>query len=443
MRPLLLFGLTAGLLAALAEPGRGEDQPRDILARAVKAHGETPEFAQRCKAFRQKIKGTLIVPGEIPFTAESFNHSDGAYKFSMKLSLDQTPFAATMVFDGARGWMQTQGPTREMDEAELRDMKQRARLQRFYSPVDLLHEKDVALTALGESQLDGSAVLGVQVKAKGMPDVNLYFDKHTGLLRKTQYREKKGRDGKDTLEEYLLLEYREVDCATLPEQILRTAKRPSDGPALLDFFRRQTLSTGDEERIRRLIQQLSDDTFAVREKASASLVEEGARAAFLLRQAARNPELEVARRAQQCLTAIDAAAGLPVIQAAAQLVAIRNPPDAAEVLLAYLPFAPDGPTAREVHAALAEVAIRDGKPDPVLVDALESKDPVRRAAAAAALGRDGGAYQEQPGRRLYPTGIKYPTKYITYQDGKKSTEHEVIEIEFFNEFEPGTFARPR
>jgi hypothetical protein len=443
MRPLLLCGLTAGLFLAFADLSRGDDQPRDILARAVKAHGETPEFAQQCRAFRQKIKGTLIVPGEVPFTAESFNHSDGAYKFIMKLSLDQTPFTATLVFDGARGWMQTQGPTREMDEAELRDMKQRARLSHVYSPVDLLREKDVSLSALGESQLNGWVVLGVQVKAKGTPDVNLYFEKGTGLLRKVQYRDKKAGAGKDTLEEFLLLDYRDVDCAALPEQVLRTANQPSDGPALLDFFRRQTPSAGDAERIRRLIQQLSDDTFAVREKASASLVEEGGRAVARLRQAVRSPELEVARRAQHCLTAIEATTGVPVIQAAAQLVAIRKPPEVAEVLLAYLPFAPDEATAREVRAALAEVAVRDGKPDANLTEALQSKDPMRRAAAAAALGRDGGAYSKQPGRRLYPTGIKFPTKYVTFQDGKKVSEHEVSEIEFFNEFEPGTFARPR
>ena len=58
-----------------------------------------------------------------------------------------------------------------------------------------------------------------------------------------------------------------------------------------------------------------------------------------------------------------------LMAAACRLVAIRKPTGAAEVLLAYLPCAPDEAVVNEVRAALAAVAMRDGKPEVVLLQA--------------------------------------------------------------------------
>jgi hypothetical protein len=57
------------------------------------------------------------------------------------------------------------------------------------------------------------------------------------------------------------------------------------------------------------------------------------------------------------------------------------------VLLAYLPYADNEMVADEVRRTLAALAEVSGKPDTVLVKALQGKDPVSRAAAAEALAR--------------------------------------------------------
>jgi hypothetical protein len=54
----------------------------------------------------------------------------------------------------------------------------------------------------------------------------------------------------------------------------------------------------------------------------------------------------------------------------------------------------------ELQASLTALAIRDGKPDPALIQALEDKLPVRRAAAAAALAQAGGPAQQLAVRKL-------------------------------------------
>jgi hypothetical protein len=125
-----------------------------------------------------------------------------------------------------------------------------------------------------------------------------------------------------------------------------------------------------------------------------------------------------------------------------RLVAMRRPAGAAAALLERLTPTTEPEVAEEILAALATVAVTKGKPDPALQEALDGKDPVRRAAALAVLGKDGGAFEKKAGRRVYLTGVKLPMKGTTYSDGKKLFERETVEVRFFNRFDDKIFARP-
>jgi hypothetical protein len=128
------------------------------------------------------------------------------------------------------------------------------------------------------------------------------------------------------------------------------------------------------------------------------------------------------------------------MSAAIRLLGLRKPEGAAEVLLNYLPSA-DAEVAREARAALFAMAMRHGKPDPVLVRALEDKD-ARRREAAAALGKDGGAYARSPGRRLFGPTPKIARKHKGLIDGKVEMELETTDYQLFNAFEDKIFAKP-
>jgi HEAT repeat protein len=170
------------------------------------------------------------------------------------------------------------------------------------------------------------------------------------------------------------------------EQLLRAASLTTDGPALLDFFRKRTQGTVERDKLAALLEQLGDRSGEVREKAAAELVSIGPVVIPPLRQLARDAdEPDLAGRARQCLQLLEGnqAAALPI--AAARLVAARRPAGAAEVLLAYLPIADDDNVLDEVKAALSAVAVRDGKPEPALLAALDDPSALRRAAAAEAL----------------------------------------------------------
>src|SRR5262249_10550011 len=143
--------------------------------------------------------------------------------------------------------------------------------------------------------------------------------------------------------------------------------------------------------------ELGDDSFDVREAAQAKLVKLGRQAVPHLHEALKSTDVEVVRRAEDCLRLIRSGAGAAVDAAALRLVALRKPAGAAEVLLSYLAFAANQLVAEEVKTALVAVALRDGQPDPALLTALTDNSIQRRVAAAVALCRAG---QPKPVRPL-------------------------------------------
>jgi hypothetical protein len=193
----------------------------------------------------------------------------------------------------------------------------------------------------------------------------------------------------------------EPDPVALDEQTLKDAKVATDGPDLLTFLKKRCVSEKDLERLKKLIRELGDDSFETRQNASAKLVEAGAIAVPLLREAIKDPDIEIRRRAESCLSRIEKTlVNAAVVAAAVRVLASKKPAGVAEGLLEYIPFADDDTVAEEVRIALAAVCVRDGKADPAIVAALEDKSAPRRGAAGAALARSGLAAHKKAVKKL-------------------------------------------
>ena len=133
---------------------------------------------------------------------------------------------------------------------------------------------------------------------------------------------------------------RDETLQSADEATLTEARFKTDGPALLEFFRKRILSETDRARLQGTVQRLGDVSFRVREQASADLLRAGESAQSFLEQAVHDPDLEVARRATRCLEHLQGQhpAAFAQTMAAVRLLAVRRPQGTIEVLLDYLPF---------------------------------------------------------------------------------------------------------
>jgi HEAT repeats len=183
---------------------------------------------------------------------------------------------------------------------------------------------------------------------------------------------------------------RSQDPPTTPspeEKTLQEAHLGTDDAALLEFFRKRTISDKDRARITGLIRKLGDDSFDVREKASEDLQAMGRSAVAALTRAADHDDLEISRRARDCLQAIQQGQEETLALAAASLLARRKSEGTVRVLLAYAPNTADERVIDAVIAALDQTAVKDGKLDPAFLSALVDPEPARRTAAAVVVAR--------------------------------------------------------
>src|SRR6185437_16358042 len=176
--------------------------------------------------------------------------------------------------------------------------------------------------------------------------------------------------------------------------------RHTDGASLLAIVRKHTLTPQARARVLRLIAQLGDEQFTARENASKELFILGRILLPQLRDASKNADREIVRRAKRLIERIEQAPAHPLPIAALRLLAMRKPAGVVAALLAYLPYAEDETRIEELGKCLTALALRDGKPEPDLVCALADPQPLLRFTAGEALIKGGGAEGRSVVRKL-------------------------------------------
>jgi hypothetical protein len=170
-------------------------------------------------------------------------------------------------------------------------------------------------------------------------------------------------------------------------KVVRERGFKGEGPDLIAYFRERTLKQPDPKEITSLVKQLGDEEFPVREKAYQKLASMGAAALAGLKEGENDPILEIRKRVSELKTRIDTKAEPALQIAAARVLAKLKTDGTADVLLAFLPFVNDTQVVDELCRTLGAVAVKDGKPDPLIVKSLGDNIAVKRAAAGEALVR--------------------------------------------------------
>ncbi|HEV3115845.1 MAG TPA: hypothetical protein VGY58_02250 [Gemmataceae bacterium] len=439
----ILLTLSLGVVLAPAGPDGAKTGPRAVVARALQAMGGEA-LVRKARAAHFKMKGTFAEQPGTTFAGESYEQFPEKFKLVFHLT-DATGkmISSTEVLDGDKAWSRTDLEPAIDDSASLKQRKESAYVETVMSLYPLLDGDGYTLTPLPEEKVLERAAVGIKVSAKDRPDVKLYFDKASGLLVKSAYVYKELTTAKNTLREEYFTEYQDVESPALEEKTLRNAGLAADGPALLDFLRKHTIDEARRAKVKPLIRELGDPSFDVRDKAKKELIALGPISLPLLSQARNDADPEIASRAKECIKKIWKDKERDVPGAVIRLLLFRKPEGAAGVLLDYLPSAPDEETRQEAQAALAALAFASGQPDKALVQALEDKNPARRAAAATALGRTSPGAKEPPGQRIFLPGLKHAMKGTAYADGKPVMEWEMSDVRFYNRFADAIFAKPK
>jgi hypothetical protein len=202
--------LVSGLMLAAAAPARADDgaAARALVDRAVQAHGGGAKLA-KLPAVTGKLKGTFHGLGvAAAFTGEFAAQGPDRQKFVIEAEVGDEKFRLVHVLNRDKGWVKINDDTEELDKEDLAEAKEEA-YGEWVATLVPLKGKAFRLAPLGEVNFDKRPALGVRVSSKGHRDVNLYFDKKTGLLVKTETRVKDDND-QEVTEETFLSNYKEV-----------------------------------------------------------------------------------------------------------------------------------------------------------------------------------------------------------------------------------------
>jgi len=169
-------------------------------------------------------------------------------------------------------------------------------------------------------------------------------------------------------------------------EILDKAKIKNEPASLLAFLRSRTLTPSERGKVSDLVNLLGSKSYRERENARTQLIRRGPIVIELLRSSTNSADPEIARQAENCIEWIlKRDVGPEVPAAVVRTLAKKPPPETVEALLTYLPFADNDQVSDEIRLVLSKLGAPDGKPLPLLVDALKDREPTRRWAAAEAL----------------------------------------------------------
>lgn len=205
--------LTAVALALTAAAARADDKAdtRAVIDKAIQARGGEEKLA-KVKAVHFKGKGKFYGMGDgIDYTGDWTIQPPDKVRFQFDFEVNGMRVAFVIVFDGKKGWMKINENTMDMDEDAVTEIKEDVYAGRVESLVPLIKDKGFELSPLGEVKIGDHQAVGVRIAHKGHRDINLYFDKKTGLPVKSERMIKDHMmGGKERTQETLHSDYKDV-----------------------------------------------------------------------------------------------------------------------------------------------------------------------------------------------------------------------------------------
>jgi hypothetical protein len=211
MRHVRIALLALGTALAVSVAARADDDAaaRALVAKAIAAQGGEEKLTKH-PASISKMKGNFHGMGEaIPFTGEITVQGADRMKLVIDVEAGGQKFKVVNVLQGDKGWTKFGDAVKEMDKDELAEAKEQA-YAGWVATLVPLKDKAFTLASIGEVEIEKKPALGVKVTSKDHRVVDLFFDKATGHLVKSETRVKDD-GGQEVNEETFFGEYKAMD----------------------------------------------------------------------------------------------------------------------------------------------------------------------------------------------------------------------------------------
>jgi hypothetical protein len=182
----LFFVLPFTLLApAPARP----DEATDLRDRVIKAHAKDPADLKKFRVHTVKAKGDFKGGSEpVAATFEMAAVYPGRMKLTWEFGTGAMKNVATLCGTDDQGWRTGSNfAAANLTVEEVNDFRADA-YAIWVATLITLDDKDTKLSPAGRIRVGSSAVVGLKVARRPWPEVTLWFDEKTGLLRKVAYR---------------------------------------------------------------------------------------------------------------------------------------------------------------------------------------------------------------------------------------------------------------
>lgn len=235
MRHVTVLLLSAAVLA-FAPAVRAADEPKDIIAKAIKANGGE-EKINKFQAGITKIKGKLQVPGvgETDFTSTNSFMLPDKFKEEAEVTIGGQKFTIVSIGNGDRYSVTANGADVPVEDNVKKIFKNASHAMKVARLTSTVKDKGYELSLLGESDVNKAKAVGVKVAMKDHSDVNLYFDAKTHYLVKVESRTIDPMSGNEVTEERILQDYeKNADGLVIPKKItvLRDGKPYMDAEVI-------------------------------------------------------------------------------------------------------------------------------------------------------------------------------------------------------------------
>lgn len=161
-------------------------------------------YLSKFKSSSSKMKGDIYLQGaKVPFAGDVQTQGADQQKVAIDITIDGQKLAVVQVLNRDRGWVKLNDTTIDMDKDKLAETLEQAHAGWVATLVPLTDEA-FKLDTVGEVQVEDQPAIGIRVSHAGRRDVNLFFDKKTHLLVKTETRVKDEESKQEMTEEGFL-----------------------------------------------------------------------------------------------------------------------------------------------------------------------------------------------------------------------------------------------